>query len=159
EKEMRMALDPGQNRWCRQELGYTYLLMGKALASKKPIDAEHAFRKLIEVAEKLDAEHPNDVMYLRYLAFGYRSLADLIKAQAPEKALPLYQRSAELFQTSAVKFPQHPLGLNLSFQAAETHLSLRDLLTRLGRADGALAAHAEAARLLQQSAEQYEKQA
>jgi tetratricopeptide (TPR) repeat protein len=141
EKEGRLALTLGQERSRRQELGYTYLVMGMRLTAKQPKDAEHAFRQLLDLAEKLDAEYPNDLIYQRYLAFGSRNLADLLKAKQPENALPLYKRSAEMFKKLAVQFPQHPLGRSLAGEGAETHVSLRDLLSRLGRADEARAAH------------------
>jgi eukaryotic-like serine/threonine-protein kinase len=157
EKELGMTLDPQQNRMCRQELGYTYSVMGAELAPKKPIEAEDAFRQAIDLAEALDAEYPNVLVYLRYRAFGYRDLADLVRARAPMIAVTHYQRSAELFENSAARFPQHPLGLTLNGQAADTCLSLRDLLYHLGRDAEALEAHAEAVRLLQLSAERYEE--
>jgi tetratricopeptide (TPR) repeat protein len=155
----QMALSPLQERQRRQELGYTYENMGKALAPRHPKDAEQAFRQVIDLAEKLDGEYPNDLIYQRYLAFGSRGVADLLKAKEPEHALPLYQRSAELFKKLAAQFPEHPLGRSLAGQSAETYVSLRDVLTRLGRPEEARAAHVEAAQLFQRSAEQYEKRA
>ena len=121
--------------------------MGKALAPRHPKVAEQAFHHVLDLAEKLDGEYPNDLIYQRYLAFGSRDLADLLKAKQPEHALPLYQRSAEMLKKLAAQFPQHPLGRSLAGQGAETYVSLRDVLTRLGRLDEARAAHLEATRL------------
>jgi tetratricopeptide (TPR) repeat protein len=157
EAEGQLQLTPHQERGRRQELAYTYLNLGKALAPAKPKDAEQAFRQVLDLAAKLDADFPNDLIYQRYLAFGSRNLAELLRAKQPENALPLYKRSAELLKKLSVQFPDHPLGRGLANTAGLTYSSLGTLLTRLERADEARAAHLEAVGVYQQSAAQYEK--
>jgi tetratricopeptide (TPR) repeat protein len=155
----RLSLPPNEERWRRQELAYTYLMLGTTLEVKRPGDAERAFRDVLALAEQLDKEFPNALIYGRYLAFGSRGLANSLNAAQPENALPHYQRSAELLKRLAAQFPQHPLGRNLAWEAGDTYVSLGDLLTRLGRPAEARAAHVEAVQLFQHSAEQYEKRA
>ena len=104
----RLHISPSQDRSCRQELAWTYLNLGTSLVNSKRFEqAEGAFRHVVTLCEKLEAEFPNESYYDQWTAIACQSLTRLLVAKGePEEADKFYRKVRELDPGN------NPLSLN-----------------------------------------------
>lgn len=102
--QFAQLLSPSQDRMRRQELAWTYLNLGRELLkSKQTEQSEEAFREVVDLCEKLEAEFPNESYYSAWIGNACLYLTRLLADNGePQEADKFYRKLSELSPGSAL---------------------------------------------------------